>query len=207
MSALQESSITPEQYLEIEFLADHKSEYFAGQMYAMAGALPAHVLLVTNLVAELGVQLRRRPCGVYSTDLKVHVSETGLFTYPDVIVVCGELELLGKRKDILLNPTVIIEVLSDSTELYDRTSKFEHYRRLKSLQIYLLVSQKAMRIELYERQANDRWLLTVSEGEAGMLEITSIGCTLANADIYSKVALEPGNILEITRGGLTEAAN
>jgi len=97
-------------------------------------------------------------------------------------------------------------VLSDSTELYDRTGKFEHYRRLKSLQSYLLVSQKVMRVELYERQANDQWLLTVSEGEEGMLAISSISCTLANADIYSKVALEPGNVLEITRGGLTDAA-
>ena len=206
MSALQQTSITPEQYLEIEFQADHKSEYFAGQMYAMAGALPAHVLLVTNLVTELNMQLRRRPCGVYSTDLKVRVSETGLFTYPDVIVVCGELELLGKRKDVLLNPTVLVEVLSDSTELYDRTGKFEHYRRLRSLQSYLLVSQKTMRVELYERQANNQWLLTVSEGEEGTLAISSIGCTLANVDIYNKVALEPGNVLEITRGGLTEAA-
>ena len=204
MSAFEKAYITPEQYLEIEFLADHKSEYFAGQMYAMAGALPAHVLLVTNLVVELGGQLRRRPCGVYSTDLKVRVSETGLFTYPDVIVVCGELELLEKRKDVLLNPTVLIEVLSDSTELYDRTGKFEHYRRLKSLQSYLLVSQKAMRVELYERQANEQWLLSVSEGESGALEITSIGCTLTNADIYSKVVLELENVLEITRDGLTE---
>ena len=204
MSALQQTSITPEQYLEIEFQADHKSEFFAGQMYAMAGALPAHVLLVSNLVTELNVQLRRRPCSVYSTGLKVRVSETGLFTYPDVIVVCGELDLQGKRKGVLLNPTVIVEVLSNSTELYDRTGKFEHYRRLKSIQSYLLVSQKIMRVELYERKANDQWLLTVCDEEEGALEISSIGCTLANADIYNKVALEPGNALEITRGGLTE---
>jgi Uma2 family endonuclease len=95
-------------------------------------------------------------------------------------------------------------VLSNSTELYDRTGKFEHYRRLKSLQSYLLVSQKTLRVELYERQANDQWLLTVCDGEEGALEISSIGCTLANADIYNKVVLEPGNPLEITRGGLTE---
>jgi len=204
MFALEQTYITPEQYLAIEYNAEFRSEYFAGQMFAMSGTSEPHNVLVTNLVTEINIQFRHKPCRVYSTDMKVRVSETGLFTYPDVIAVCGEPELLNKRKDVLLNPTVLVEVLSDSTELYDRTGKFEHYRHLPSLQDYLLVSQQTMKIEHYVRQSAEQWLLTVAEGPEAVITLDSIGCRLLLADIYEKVALEAANPLQIRSGGLTE---
>ena len=204
MSALEKTFITPEQYLEIEDKAESRSEYFAGQMFAMAGASEPHITLVTNLVVELGLQFRKRPCRVYSTDMKVKVGKTGLFTYPDVVAVCGEAELLNSKNGVLLNPTVIIEVLSDSTELYDRTGKFEHYRRLPSLTDYLMVSQKTACVEQYRRQTDNDWLLTVTEGREQSVEIESIGCRLSLADIYDKINLPQADSLQLRTGGLNE---
>ena len=119
--------ITPEEYLARERQAEQKSEYFNGEIFAMSGASPRHVLIVTNVVAELRGQLKQRPCTAYSTDLRVKVSATGLYTYPDVVVVCGTPQFDAERKDtlLILNPTLIVEVLSDSTEGYDRGGKFE----------------------------------------------------------------------------------
>ena len=206
MSALENTCVTPEQYLSRERRAEFQSEYYGGEVFPMAGSSLCHSLIGVNIVALLWNSLRGKDCSTFNSDMRVQVPRTTLYTYPDVIVVCVDLELLGKRQDVLLNPAVIVEVLFDLTELYDRTGKFEHYRRLPSLQNYLLVSQKTRRVEHYERQTSGQWLLTVSEGEEGTLEISSIGSTLANSDIYNKVVLEPGNALEITRCGLTEAA-
>jgi len=123
--------LTPEQYLAIERKAEYKSEYYNGEMFAMAGAKEAHNLLVTTLVGLLYSQLRRGPCRVYSNDMRVSVSATGLYTYPDVVAVRGERQFLDEQRDTLLNPTLIIEVLSPSTEAYDRGRKFEHYQSIR----------------------------------------------------------------------------
>ena len=122
--------IPPEDYLEIERAATCKSEYSNGEMWAMAGATESHIVIVSNLVRELGNQLKGRPCRVYSNDMRVQVDATGLYTYPDVILVCGERRFLDEPRDTLLNPLVIIEVLSPSTADYDRGAKFAHYRQL-----------------------------------------------------------------------------
>ncbi len=133
MPSQLKARLTPEEYLAIERKATYKSEYVNGEMFAMSGASPHHVLIVTNVVAELRQQLKQRPCTVYSTDLRVKVRPTGLYTYPDVIVVCGQPQFDDEQQDTLLNPTVIVEVLSESTKDYDRGGKFEHYRGLMSL--------------------------------------------------------------------------
>jgi Uma2 family endonuclease len=142
MSTQPKTFISPEQYLAIERKAERKSEYFNGEMFAMAGASESHVLIVTNVVAELREQLRGRPYTVYSTDLRVKVSPTGLYTYPDVVVVCGQPQFADDQRDTLLNPTLIVEVLSESTQDYDRGEKFEHYRSIASFHEYVLIRSR-----------------------------------------------------------------
>src|SRR5664279_880128 len=137
MSTLPKSHLTPEEYLAIERKAEFKSEYVQGEMFAMSGAREPHVLITGNTLSELRQQLRKRPCKAYSTDMRVRVASTGLYTYPDVVVVCGDPHFLDENRDTLLNPTVIIEVLSNSTEAYDRGHKFELYRSQESLAEYL----------------------------------------------------------------------
>lgn len=156
MALQPKSFLTPEEYLVIERKAEYKSEYFNGEMFAMSGVSPSHVLIVSNIVAELRGQLKQKPCNVYSSDLRVRVSPTGLYTYPDVVVVCGQPQLADEQKDTLLNPTLIVEVLSDSTQDYDRGRKFEHYRSLSSFTEYLLIAQDRCHVEHFVRQADNR---------------------------------------------------
>ena len=189
MSLQPKTYLTPGEYLAIERKAEFKSEYFNGEMFAMAGASERHVLIVTNLVAELRGQLRRRPCTVYSTDLRVRVSPAGLYTYPDVVVVCGQAQFADDQKDTLLNPTLIIEVLSDSTKDYDRGDKFQHYRTLASLTEYVLVAQDKCHVEHYVRQPENRWLLSETNEVKDTIHLSSIECDLALAEVYDKVDL------------------
>jgi Uma2 family endonuclease len=179
--------ISPEEYLEAERRAETRSEYFAGQVFALAGASREHNLIVTNLVTDLGTQLKGRPCEVYPSDMRLRIPATGLYTYPDVTVVCGTPQFEDHHTDTLLNPTVLIEVLSDSTERHDRARKTEHYRRIVSLVEYLLVDQKEPRIERYRRQAEREWMLTESIGLEPDVELASIGCVLPQRDIYDRV--------------------
>jgi Uma2 family endonuclease len=187
MSTVAKTLLTPEQYLEIERKAEFRSEYYQGEIFAMAGAADSHNLIVTNLTRELSQQLRKRPCFAYSHDMRVRVSATGLYTYPDVLVVCGERQFLDDRRDNLLNPAVIVEVLSPSTEAYDRGRKFEHYRSIESLREYLMVSSESIGADLYTRQPDGRWMLTAASRLEDILEIESIDCRLVLADVYEKV--------------------
>src|SRR5579862_428057 len=178
MSTSPKTFLTPEEYLEIERKAEFKSEYYQGEMFAMAGARRAHNLLAGNAFAELHGQLRRRPCEVYSNDMRVCVSATGLYTYPDVVVACETPRFLEDAvPDTLVNPTVIIEVLSANTEAYDRGKKFDHYRALESLREYLLVSSDRVQIERYSRQSGGQWLLTAVNRLEDSIELESAGCT------------------------------
>ena len=184
------SKITVADYLALEAGKPEKHEYFDGEVFAMGGASAVHNLIVTNIVRELSVQLRKKPCLVYPSDLRVKVIHTGLYTYPDAIVVCDKPKL-EQPGDTLLNPTVIIEVLSDSSELYDRGRKFEHYRTLPSLNEYLLVNQHAPKIELYSRQPQQRWLLSAANSLTDSISISSIDCILGLVDVYEKVEWSP----------------
>jgi len=183
------TQLSPEDYLALERSADYKSEYLNGEMFAMTGASEAHNLIVANIIRELGIQLKRRPCKVYPSDMRVKVDPTGLYTYPDVTVVCGPTRFDDKYKDTLLNPTILIEVLSESTEGYDRGRKFEHYRKLDSLTDYLLIAQNRPHVERHHRQSNDQWLLTETDNLKTSVQLDSIDCVLALAEIYDKVDL------------------
>ena len=160
MSSLPKARFTPEEYLALERQAEYRSEFFHGEIFAMAGASREHNLIAGNVSRELGNQLKGRPCETYQSDMRVKVSDTGLYTYPDVVVACGELAFEDDEVDTLLNPTLLIEVLSESTESYDRGKKFGYYRTIQSLAEYLLV---ALPPWLPEINASDDWQTSVWE--------------------------------------------
>jgi Uma2 family endonuclease len=191
MSSQRTTLLTPEEYLEIERRAERKSEYFQGEMFAMAGASRPHVLIVANLVRELGNWLDAWPCEIYSNDMRLRVTPNGLYTYPDVMVACGEPQFADDQSDTLLNPILIVEVLSESTEAYDRGQKFEQYRTLPSLHEYLLVAQDAPRIESFTPQPDGHWLRVEISGRDASIQLVSIGCVLPLNRIYNKVAWPP----------------
>jgi len=187
MSTQPKPWYTPEEYLALERDSETKHEYFDGEIFAMAGATEPHVAIVTNLVISLGNQLKGRRCRVYSSDMRVKVSATGLYTYPDLAIVCGEREFEDDRRDTLLNPNVIIEVLSPSTEAYDRGKKFGHYRRIESLAEYLLVAQDTPRVERYLRQPDGDWLLHEAARMEDTVSLPTIHCELRLAEVFDGV--------------------
>lgn len=187
MAAQLKYKLTADDYLAIEREAKYKSEFYNGEMFAMAGASRAHVIIVSNLVAELRQKLKHRSCNVYSNDLRLRISATDLYTYPDVIVACGQQFFADNQKDTLLNPTLIIEVLSDSTKDYDRGGKFAHYRKLDSLQEYILVAQDEAHVERYVRMPEGNWMFSEIDGLDKTLRLTSIECEIPTAEIFDKV--------------------
>jgi Uma2 family endonuclease len=191
MTPLAQPVVTPAEYLALERRAREKSEYVNGRIYAMSGASRLHNLIAGNIFGELRNQLRGRPCEVYVNDMRVKVQRTGMYTYPDVVAVCDEPRLEDAELDTLLNPSVIVEVLSPSTERYDRGEKFAHYRRLESLQEYVLVAQGTPRVEHFRREG-DHWVLTEISDPGGELGLSSVGCVLKLADIYDRVDFPPG---------------
>ncbi|MGD0868534.1 MAG: Uma2 family endonuclease [Bryobacteraceae bacterium] len=191
MATQPKTHLTPEQYLEIERKAEFKSEYYQGEMFAMSGASYPHIGIVANAMRELGQQLRRGPCRPLSNDMRVRVTPAGLYTYPDVVVVCGEPQFLDDTFDTLLNPTVIVEVLSESTEAYDRGRKFELYRSLESLAEYLLISSERVGVERFTRQPDGSWNFTAKASLEDSIDLQSVGCHLLLADLYEKVDFTP----------------
>ena len=202
MSSLAKTYHTPEQYLALERKAEYKSEYINGEIFAMAGASREHNLIAGNMFGELRGQLRGRPCEVYVSDMRVKVSPTGMYTYPDVAAVCGQPRFEDDQLDTLVNPAVIIEVLSPSTEAYDRGEKFAHYRRLESLTDYVLVSQDKVRVEHYVRygETGEQWILTEISDPEGTLHLASINCEVVLRDIYDRVEF-PGEEATVSTNG------
>jgi Uma2 family endonuclease len=190
MSALPHAPLTEEEYLKIERAAEFKSEYYNGQMYAMSGGSYPHGKIIPNLGAELRQALRGKGCSVTTSDVRVRVSPRGFYTYPDIAVVCGAPKFADDQADTLLNPTLLVEVLSPSTEAHDRGFKFAQYRRLESLQEYGLVSQTEPRVEIFRRQASGDWLLSEAAGLEASCRFDSVGCQVALAEIYYDVAFE-----------------
>lgn len=191
------SAYTIEEYLAAERAALERHEYLDGEIYEMAGESLAHGDICINLAGELYNQLRGTPCRALSKDMKVlsgpllktRRTTKGLFSYPDLVVVCGEPQFHDERRDVLLNPTVIVEVLSPSTEAFDRGEKFRRYRtHLASLTDYLLVAQTMPLVEHYRRQDRQRWELISVEGLEDSLSIASIDCTLRLTEVYDRVA-------------------
>ena len=180
--------------LEIERKAECKSEYFEGEMFAMAGGTLQHSLIQANAIREVGNRLKGKPCTVYTADLRLKIEPTGLFTYPDLSVVCESPRFAEGPGDTVVNPTAIVEVLSDSTEAYDRGTKFEHYRQIATLKDYLLISQKEPRIDKFSRGPGESWLLTESVGLDKTLEIGSLGIAIELAEIFAHVSFPARSI-------------
>ncbi len=187
MSAIPKTKLTPEEYLEIERKAEYKSEYFDGEIYAMSGAKRNHNKAATNVSGLIWQHLKGKDCESYSNDMRVFVPKTGLYTYPDVVAVCGEPKFQDKVFDTLLNPTLLVEVLSETTESYDRGKKFQHYRSIESLQEYVLVSQDEARIEKYVKRGDGFWLLSEAVGLDSEIEFASIECRISLAKVYDKI--------------------
>lgn len=180
--------LSVQDYLRLERQAETKSEYLDGEMVAMSGGGLRHGIIIGNLVRDIGRQLKDRPCRVVPNDLRVRIPSANVYTYPDVVVVCGEPRLEDAYADTLLNPSVLIEVLSPSTEAHDRGTKLRWYQSLDSLSEYLIVAQKAPRIERYSRHGADGWLYTAAEGLEAVLPLSSLQIELALAEVYDKVA-------------------
>jgi Uma2 family endonuclease len=189
MAANAQPRLTPQEYLARERAAEFRSEFFDGGIYAMAGGSAQHALLVANLVREIGNALRASPCVVVSQDLRTSVSADGLYTYPDVLVVCGEMRFLDDQRDTLTNPKLIVEVLSPGTEAYDRGLKFAQYRTIESLDEYALVSQAEARVEVYRRRENREWLYADYAGHEATALFETVG-SIPLSEIYSKVTLD-----------------
>lgn len=184
------SFVSPEEYLRLERQSEYKSEYLHGEIFAMTGASRKHNLIAVNTASSLNQQLRGRPCEAYVSDMRVKVAASGLYTSPDIVVVCGEPKFEDDYLDTLLNPTVLFEILSRSTERYDGIAKSDYYRTLESLTEHLLVAQDEVRVEHYSKQADGQWSLSDLHSIAGVIELESIGCSLALRDVYDKVSLD-----------------
>jgi Uma2 family endonuclease len=180
---------TPYEYLVFERTSIERHEFFDGEIFAMGGASERHNLIVTNVVRELGQALKNRPCRVYANDMRVKVATSGLYTYPDVVVACGQPRFDDEQRDTLLDPTLLIEVLSPSTEAYDRGETFEHYRKLESLREYVLIAQERLHLEQFVRQSDGHWLLSEWSGSDATVSLGSVGATLVLAEVYDKVEL------------------
>jgi len=191
MTGASSQKLTPQEYLAIERAADFKSEFFDGKMFAMAGISKDHSRIIVNLIGGLHAALRGQDCEIFSSDLRVKVSANGLYTYPDLTIVCGPVDVEDKHADVLLNPTLIIEVLSPGTERYDRGKKFDFYRELDSLKEYVLVSQDQYRVEQFLRRNGSEWGYRVAFKEDDIVEFPSVGCSISIKDIYARVAFPP----------------
>ena len=190
MSAVPKTKLTSAEYLAKERKAEFRSEFYRGEMFAMAGNSREHSLIVGNLIREIGTQFKGRRCEVHPTEIRVKVSASGLYTYPDVVVVCGEPVFEDDTFDTLLNPTVLIEVLSPSTESYDRGAKAGQYRRLPSLREYVLITQDRAQVEVFIRQDNGDWLLREAGDLDSSVVLSSVSVSLPLREIYDRITFE-----------------
>ena len=187
MSAQTLHPMSESDYLTFERASTLKHEYYRGQIYAMTGAKEAHNVIAGNTIATLHGQVRYKPCRIYPSDMRVKVLETGLNTYPDITIICGQPHFTDQTRDTVTNPIVIIEILSPSTERYDRGLKFQNYRTVSTLMDYILIAQNQAHVEHYARQETGRWELQEARSKDTSLTITSVEFILRLEDIYDKV--------------------
>jgi len=192
MTAQPKKYLSLEEYFKLEETSEIKSEYYQGVAYAMAGASENHNLIAGEVFLDLGIQLRGKSCRPYPGDFRLKIEAVNVYTYPDLSVICGETQLADGRRDTFVNPTVLIEVLSESTEVYDRLKKFEFYRSISSMQEYLLIAQDRPHIERYCRHGLN-WLFTEYSSSEDEVTLESIGCTLSLASIYQRVTFAMTN--------------
>ncbi len=187
MTAQRKPKLTVAEYLAIERRAEFKSEFYDGEMFAMAGASRHHNIVNENLSTEIGTRLKGGRCRTLSRDQRVRIERSGLYCYPDLVIVCGPPEYAAEDPDTLINPQVVVEVLSDSTERYDRTTKFRHYQQLTSVQEYVLVAQDEPLCERYSRQADGSWTVVSFVGLEATLELKSVPIRIPLAEIFTGV--------------------
>lgn len=193
MSSAAKTKLTVAEYLAFERSSESKHEFFDGELFAMTGGTPAHSLIASNFIREAGNALKDRPCVVYTSDLRVKVNATGLYTYPDVTIVCGEQKFDDDQRDTLINPTIVVEVLSKSTASYDRGPKSKHFRKIDSLQALILIEQDCPVVEVYCRQSDGKWILSDATELTESIAIEPIGISIPLAEIYRNVTFpEPG---------------
>ena len=189
MSKLERPNFTAAEYLSMERASSEKHEFAFGEIFAMTGASVTHGRIVTNLVRVLGNELLERPCDVFTSDLRLCVDPKNRYTYPDIIVICGKPQFLDNQFDTLLNPDLIVEVLSDSTRNYDRGEKFQQYRSIPSFREYLVVEQAKIHVERYSKQPDGTWSLWETDLLDGVVQLSSIGVAIQVSDIYRRTDL------------------
>lgn len=182
--------ITAEEYLLQEETASEKHEYFGGEVFAMSGGSINHNTISVNLISEINAFLKGKNCRVFNSDQKIHIQSNGLFTYPDASIVCNEIKRLDNRNDIIINPIVIIEVLSPGTASYDRGQKFKLYRDIPSLQEYILISSTEILLEQYSKQSEHFWSFRETKENASLLYIETIGFSCPMAEVYRDVSFD-----------------
>jgi Uma2 family endonuclease len=187
MAANPTTCMSLEEYLGRELESEEKNEYFNGEIFAIARPSVRHALIVTNTAGELRQQLKGKPCRSYASEVRLRVTPTGFHSYPDVMVFSGNVEFAAVQKDTVLNPVLIVEVLSKSTIDYDRGQKFEHYRMLPSLIDYVIIAQESPYIEHWTRQSEHSWLLVEFFDLHQSISLPSINCTLPLAEVYDKI--------------------
>ena len=190
MSTVPKPRFTCEQYLAIERAAEFRSEFFHGEMFAMVGASRRHNLIASNVTRRISEQFDGRSCEVYQSDMRVKVNKTGLYTYPDVVAVCDQPRFEDNQVDTLLNPRVVVEVLSPSTELWDRGKKFRHYRAIESLREYVLIAQDHVLVERFTINADGQWALLDYRTLDDTLILDSISCRVSLSEIYARVTFD-----------------
>jgi Uma2 family endonuclease len=189
MSALRKPWLSPLEYLALERVAETRSEYLDGEIFAMAGGTLGHNLIAANSLREIGNAMKDRPCIAVGSDMKVRIEAANTFVYPDVSGLCGPIQIYDDGKDAYSNPSFIIEVLSDSTETYDRGGKFHRYQTLPSLREYILISQTSMAVDVFRRQGAE-WLYHSLQQPGDLLRIDSVGCVIPLAEIYRGVEFD-----------------
>ncbi|KOR30845.1 hypothetical protein TI05_13340 [Achromatium sp. WMS3] len=181
------TKVTAQEYLLTERASAIKHEFIDGEVFAMAGASKKHNQIASNLVRIIGNQILHKPCSIYSSDMRVKIEKANKYAYPDIVITCENEDFEDKEEDTLLNPIIIIEILSDSTESYDRGNKFFYYRQIDSFIEYILVSQKKFHIEKYTRQTNNSWLYSEFNIIDAQFELSLISCTISLQEVYDKV--------------------
>lgn len=190
IQAIEQRLYTPQEYLELEINSEERHEYLDGEIVPMVGGMPNHNRIVLNFGAALNFALKRQPYDVFVTDQRLWIPQKRIYTYPDVMVVQGELQLQEGRKDTITNPVIIAEVLSNSTEAYDRSKKFAAYRTIPTFQEYLLIDQYSMHVERYYKTDPNQWIFSEYDGEEIILALKTVSFEISLADLYDKVDFE-----------------
>ncbi len=188
-AAYQKAFYTAAEYLAMEKTSDTKHEFFRGEVFAMAGASVRHVIITTNLITQIAQKLMGQPCQPYGSDLRIHIPENTLFTYPDISIICGDLTATADDEDTVIRPLVLIEVLSPSTKDYDRGGKFKLYRDIPSLREYVLVDSEAINIEIFRLNTGGHWELEEYKTENSVLEINTVSLSIPLPEIYDRTNL------------------